>query len=139
MPSIVPAVRHASSRSAASVAECHHVPSHVQDGDRHLMDDDEDDAALDDTIVRDFHFGGGFVQKKKSDGAGRQTRRQAEPRKSKKEVSLCMQSAGMSHWLCKAVKHHGWRVVMFEREKTVGRALPHHSRMCEGALCRRRS
>ena len=92
MPSIVPAVKDISRHQVealASVAECHHVPSHVQDGDRHLMDDDEEDAALDDSIVRDFHFGGGFVQKKRSDGASEADEEAAEPRKSKKEVSPC--------------------------------------------------
>ena len=56
------------------------------------MDDDEEDATLDDSIVRDFHFGGGFVQKKRSDGVGEADEEAAEPRKSKKEVSLYL------HW-----------------------------------------
>lgn len=55
----------------------------VQEGDINFGDDDEDDAELDDTIVRDFHFGGGFVQKRKS---GEAEEGEAEPRKSKKEV-----------------------------------------------------
>ncbi len=49
-------------------------------------DDEDDDAGLDDSIVRDFHFGGGFIQKRRStedDGAGEQP---AEAPKSKKEV-----------------------------------------------------
>ena len=59
----------------------------LQEGDRQLWGDDEDDdAGLDDSIVRDFHFGGGFIQKRRStedDGAGEQP---AEAPKSKKEV-----------------------------------------------------
>ena len=55
----------------------------MQEGDINFGDDDKDDAELDDTIVRDFHFGGGFVQKKKS---GEAEEGEAEPRKSKKEV-----------------------------------------------------
>ena len=63
----------------------------LQEGDRQLWGDDEDDdVGLDDSIVRDFHFGGGFVQKRRSaadDGAGEQP---AEAPKSKKEVgSFC--------------------------------------------------
>ena len=63
----------------------------MQNGDRQLMDDDDDHAMLDDSVVRDFHFGGGFVQKKRSDGAGEADEEAAEPRKSKKEVSLPLQ------------------------------------------------
>ena len=72
----------------------------MQDGDGQLMTDDDDDAALDDSIVRDFHFGGGFVQKKRSDGASEANGEAAEPRKSKKEVSLPMQCtpwSGLPH------------------------------------------
>ena len=54
------------------------------------MEDDDEDAALDDSIVRDFHFGGGFVQKKRSDGATEADDEAAMPRKSKKEVSPCL-------------------------------------------------
>ncbi|CAL8463440.1 g2974 [Coccomyxa elongata] len=51
--------------------------------------DDDDDGGLDDAIVRDFHFGGGFVPKKRVEGeedpeAGEQEA--PERRKSKKEV-----------------------------------------------------
>ena len=59
----------------------------LQEGERQLWGDDEDDdAGLDDSVVRDFHFGGGFIQKRRStgdDGAGEQP---AEAPKSKKEV-----------------------------------------------------
>ena len=59
----------------------------LQEGDRQLWgDDEEDDAGLDDSIVRDFHFGGGFIQKRKSAVdvvAGEQPE---EAPKSKKEV-----------------------------------------------------
>lgn len=55
------------------------------------MDDDDGDAMLDDRIVRDFHFGGGFVQKKKSVGASDADEEAPEPRKSKKEASLPLQ------------------------------------------------
>ena len=50
-------------------------------------DEGVDDAGLDDSIVRDFHFGGGFIQKRKSaegDESGEQPAEEAP--KSKKEV-----------------------------------------------------
>ncbi len=52
--------------------------------------DDEDEEGLDDAIVRDFHFGGGFVPKKRAEGEeDPEAREQEVPerRKSKKEVS----------------------------------------------------
>ena len=60
-----------------------------QDGRPDL--DDEDEGGLDDAIVRDFHFGGGFVPKKRAEGeedakAGEDE--MPERRKSKKEVSV---------------------------------------------------
>ncbi len=47
--------------------------------------DDWDDAELDDTIVRDFHFGGGFVPKEKVDDQAAADAVPERP-KSKKEV-----------------------------------------------------
>ncbi len=59
----------------------------LQDG-RQLADD-EDDADLDDALVREFHFGGGFVPKRPQPGgeAGEDAAA-PERRRSKKEVWL---------------------------------------------------
>lgn len=47
-----------------------------------------DDAELDDTIVRDFHFGGGFVRKERVNGDAADAEEAPERPKSKKEVGL---------------------------------------------------
>lgn len=64
----------------------------MQDGRELGEGDDEDDAGLDDEIVREFHFGGGFVPKREREGGAADDGPEPgapERRRSKKEVGLC--------------------------------------------------
>lgn len=58
--------------------------------------DDEGEGELDDEVVRDFHFGGGFVPKKQawgSEGVEAGEDEAPERRRSKKEVTIPYQAS----------------------------------------------
>lgn len=67
-----------------------------QVGGPHDDYEDEGEGELDDEVVRDFHFGGGFVPKKQAEGSeGAEAGEDEAPerRRSKKEVTIPYQAS----------------------------------------------